>query len=41
MNNYFIKDILQGKKKLLKVKEVLFVDQVPKWPEFSAKHLYQ
>ncbi len=33
--------MLEGKKKLLKTKDVLVVDQVPRWPEFSSKKLWE
>jgi len=29
-----------GEKKLLKSKNVLWVESVPNWPEFSSKHLW-
>ena len=28
-----------GKKKLLNIKDILWIDEVPRWPEFSAKIL--
>ena len=36
----FTKEILSGKKKLLKLTEVSWVENVPLWPEFSAKALW-
>ena len=36
----FTKEILSGKKKLLKLTEVNWVENVPLWPEFSAKALW-
>jgi len=31
---------LNGEKKLLKMKDVIFVEDVPRWPEFSSKELW-
>lgn len=36
----FVKDILRGKKKLLKQNEVHLLD-VPNYPEFTVKKLYE
>ena len=35
----FIKDVFEGKKKLLKLTDVKFI-QVPKYDEISVKNLY-
>jgi len=36
----FCKDILSGQKKLLKLSEVLWVDQVPSWSEFEVATIW-
>ena len=36
-----MRKILKGEKRLLKTSKVLFIDQVPKWKEFSAKALWK
>ena len=41
MSAQFVKDILSGKKALLKTKEVIFVKNVPHWEEFTAKEVLQ
>jgi len=32
--------VLSGKKKLLKTSDVNWVDEVPRWKEFSAKEIW-
>jgi hypothetical protein len=34
------KKLLAGEKKLLKTKDVFWVENVPNWPEFSSKRLW-
>lgn len=40
LNNDFCRMVLSGHKKLLKFNEVLWVEDVPNWPEFSSKVLW-
>ena len=37
LTSAFCRDILAGKKKLMKLNQVLWVEEVPRWPEFTAK----
>ena len=39
MSAQFVKDILSGEKALLKIKDVLFVKNVPHWEEFTANQV--
>ena len=36
----FFQKLLKGEKKLLKAQNVLWVENVPNWPEFSSKQLW-
>ena len=40
MNVGFCKDILSGKKKLLKFAEVNWIENVPQWEEFTAQYVW-
>ncbi len=40
LTNDFCRRLLKGEKKLLLSKDVLWVENVPNWPEFSSKHLW-
>ena len=37
----FVVDVISGKKKLLKLADVKWVEFVPLWPEFSSKALWE
>ena len=40
LSTEFVKDILSGKKALLKLSSVLFVKNVPFWEEFTARNVW-
>lgn len=40
MTATFCSEILSGKKLLLKLSEVQWVENVPNWPDFSSKNLW-
>ena len=39
LSKAFVVDVISGKKKLLKLADVKWVEFVPLWPEFSSKAL--
>jgi len=41
MTSKFCRDILSGKKSLLKLSQVLWVEEVPNWSEFTSKNVWQ
>jgi len=41
MTTSFAKEVLSGKKKLLKLNEVLWVNNVPRYKEISSKALWE
>ena len=40
LTSAFCRDILAGKKKLMKLSSVLWVEEVPHWAEFSSKKIW-
>ena len=40
LTSAFCRDILAGNKKLMKLNSVLWVEEVPRWPEFTAKKVW-
>lgn len=41
LSKAFVIDVISGKKKLLKLADVKWVEFVPLWPEFSSKALWE
>jgi len=40
MTNTFVRKVLSGKKKLMKANLILWVEEVPRWKNFSSKVIW-
>ena len=40
INNAFVRLVLCGEKKLMKTKDVMWIEEVPNWREFSTKRVW-